>query len=127
MQGSTPFLAALAWFIANTGGVLMGALCIRHFKKEKPLFDSVQGVVIFLVFGCLVASLAKLAFGVLVAPLVPSFLDGGLVLTGRGRDSWMLWMTLFSSNMISGLTLVPAIVLFGLNGVSWITKATLVR
>lgn len=125
MQGGTPFLAAFAWFIGNTGQALLGALCIRYFKKEKPLFDSVQGVVIFLVFGCLVASLAKVAFGVLIVRLVPSFLDAGL--RGRGGDYWMFWTTLFSANMISDVILVPAIVLFGLNGISWIRKATLVR
>jgi len=127
MQGGTPFLAAFAWFIANTGQALLGALCIGYFKKEKPLFDSMQGVVIFLVFGCLVTSLAKLAFGVLIVLLVPSFLDAGLVLRGRGGDYWMFWMTLFSANMISHLILVPAVVLFGLNGISWIRKATFVR
>ncbi len=127
MRGGTPFPAALAWFIANTGEALVGALCIRYFKKEKLLFDSVQGVLIFLVFGCLVAPLAKLVFGILIVPLVPSFLHSNLVPAGRGRDYWMFWITLFSSNMISNLTLVPAIVLLGLRGVHWIRKVTLVR
>jgi signal transduction histidine kinase len=127
MGGSTSFSAALAWYIANVGTVLMGAFCIRYFKKQKLLFDSVQGVVIFLVFGFLLAPLAKLAFGVLIAPLVPSFLNAGVVPTGRGRDYWMFWMTLFSSNMISNLTLVPAVVLLGLKGVSWIRRVTLVQ
>jgi signal transduction histidine kinase len=125
--GGTPLLAALAWFVANTGEALIGALCIRYFKREKLLFDSVQGVVIFIVFGCLVAPLAKLALGVLSAPLVPSFLHAGVVSTAQGKAYWMFWMTLLSSNMVAGLTLVPTIVLFGLNGISWIRKVTLVQ
>jgi hypothetical protein len=40
------------------------------------------------------------------------------------RDYWTSWMTRLTSNMISDLTLVPAVVLFGLSGVSWIGKAT---
>ncbi len=40
------------------------------------------------------------------------------------RDYWMLWMTQLTSNMISNLTFAPAVVFFGLSGVSWIRKAT---
>jgi signal transduction histidine kinase len=116
LHAGMPVSSALGWFIGNAGEALMGAVCIRYFVKElNLLFKTVRGVSIFL------------AFGVILAPLVTTFLDAAVVVvTGRGSDYWTLWMTRLSSNMISNLTIVPAIMIFVENGVSWIRKATLV-
>ena len=116
LQDDTSLLTALGWFIANTCGALLGAACIRRFRKEKTLFDSLEGIVIFL------------TFGVLLPDLVKSFLSALATLqTGRESNYWMLWTTRLSSNVISNLILVPTIVIFWRNAISWLRSAKLAR
>ena len=109
-----PLISALAWFVGNTGEALIGALCVRVFKRDKPLFESVYGFVVFLTFGVLLPTLAT------------SFLDAaGVVLTGVGRNYWMLWTTRLTSNIVADLTIVPTILIFGVKGLSWFRKASI--
>jgi integral membrane sensor domain MASE1 len=116
LKTGIPVLTALGWFVGNTGEALLGAVCIRLFKREKPLFESVHGVLIFL------------AFGVLLAPLVTSFVDAAsAILIGKSGNYWMLWTTRLTSNMISVLTIVPTIVIFRARGSSWFRRANLAR
>src|ERR1700719_25808 len=113
MHAGIPLSTALGWFVGNTGEALLGAACIRYFEKdEKSLFKSLRGVVTFVVFG---------AFA---APMFTSFLDAAVVVhRGVGSDYWSVWTTRFFSNMLANLTVAPTIVLFGLNGASWIREA----
>ena len=116
LPAGVPVLTAVGWFIGNAGEALIGAACIRCLRKGQPFFDSVRGLIVFLVFG------------VLLAPLATSFLDAAVVvLTGRAGDYGTLWVRRLSSNMIATLTLVPTIVLFGQSGVSWIRNAKLAQ
>lgn len=94
----------------------MGAACIRHFRKARLLFNSVQGLVIFLIFG------------VLVAPVLKSLLDAAMtILMGRGADYWTPWTTRLTSNMIANLIIVPTSVIFGMKGVSWLRRVNRAR
>ncbi|HKW31898.1 MAG TPA: MASE1 domain-containing protein [Candidatus Acidoferrum sp.] len=114
LRAGIPLISALAWFVGNTGEALLGALCVRIFKKDKPLFESVYGVILFL------------AFGVFLPTFSTSFLDAaGAVLTGLGQNYWMLWTTRLTSNIVADLTIVPAIVIFGVKGVSWLRRASI--
>ena len=114
LRAHTPLVASLVWFVGNTGEALLGAMCVRIFKKDKPLFESVYGVIVFLVFG------------VLVPTLTTSFLDAaGVLLTGLGQDYSRLWTTRLSSNIVADLTIVPTIVIFGVKGLSWFRRANL--
>jgi integral membrane sensor domain MASE1 len=117
LRTGIPALAAFGWFVGNVGEALLGAACIRPFQKEqKSLFASVQGVVTFWVFG------------VLLAPLLTSFLDAGsTVVTGLGRGYWTLWMNRFTSNMIANLTVAPAIVTFVSDGIPRLWKVSRAR
>jgi len=104
--------SALAWFVSNTCEALLGAFCVRIFKKDKPLFESVYGVIVFL------------TLGVLLPTITASFLDAaGTVLTGLGQNYWRLWTTRLTSNIISDLTIVPTVVIFGVKGLSWFGRA----
>jgi len=116
LQAGATVPDALAWFVGNAGGAVMGAACIRDFRKARALFESVQGFVIFLIFG------------VVVAPLLKSFLDAAVtILIGRSTDYWMSWTTRLTSNMISNLIIVPAIVVFGVKGISLFRRTSLAR
>ena len=107
---------AFGWFISNTSEALIGAWCITRFAKGRSVVDSVRGVVLFFVFG------------VLLAPLVTSFLDAAVVvITGLGKGYWTHGTTRFFTNTLSELTLVPAIVLWSSRGMPWIRKASFAR
>jgi len=114
LQFGVPVLSALGWFVGNISEALLGAGCIHFFffAKKTSLFESVKGVVIFL------------AFGVGLATLVTSFLDAGsTVLTGLGRNFWMVWTTRLTNNMVANLTIVPPLVIFGTSQISQLRKA----
>jgi two-component system sensor histidine kinase UhpB len=112
-----PVWTALGWFITNTSEALIGAFCITRFAPQgKSVFDSVRGILIFVLFG------------VLIAPLATSFLDAAaVVLTRWGRGYWPLSAERFLTNALAALTIVPTIVLLVSNGASWIRKATRVQ
>jgi len=102
-----PVISSLGWFVGNTGEALMGAVGVRLFSKDKSLFESVHGVMVFLVFGVFLPTVAT------------SFLDAAAaVRIGLGRNYWMLWMSRFTSNTVADLTIVPTIVIFRY-GLSW--------
>ena len=111
LQFGVPMLSALGWFVGNVSEALLGAGCIHFFAKKTSLFESVKGVVIFL------------AFGVGLATLVTSFLDAGsTILTGVGRNFWMMWTIRLTSNMVANLTIVPPLVIFGASQISQVRK-----
>jgi signal transduction histidine kinase len=107
-----PLMSALAWFVGNAGEAVLGAICVRLFNKDHPLFESVHGMIVFL------------GFGVLLPTLATSFLDAaGVILTGLGQNYWTLWTTRLTSNILADLTIVPTIVIFGVKGLSWFRTA----
>ena len=113
LRTGIPLISALAWFAGNTGEALLGAILVRIFKKDKPLFESVYGVIVFL------------TFGVFLPTLTTSFLDAaGVVLTGIGRNYWILWTTRLSDNIVADLTIVPTMVILAVKGPAWFRRAT---
>lgn len=116
LQSGIPIFSALGWFVGNTGEALLGAICIRLFKKGSPLFESVRGVVIFL------------AFGVLLAPVASSFVDVVSALRiGEVKSYWLLWDTRLSSNMLAVLTIVPILVTLAVRRTSRFHRPTCAR
>src|SRR6266404_3455653 len=112
LRTGIPLISALLWFVGNTGEALLGAVFVRIFKKDKPLFESVHGVIVFL------------ACGVLLPTLATSFLDAaGVIFAGLGQNYWILWTTRLTSNILADLTIVPTIVIFGVKGLSWFRTA----
>jgi signal transduction histidine kinase/integral membrane sensor domain MASE1 len=92
--------ASLGWFIGNTGEALIGAALLRATSRGEPLFATARGVVRFVLFGAL------------LAPIVTSFFDAGVVLaSGLGSNYWNLFATRLLSNVIAILLFVPPIVL----------------
>jgi signal transduction histidine kinase len=109
-----PMSVVLGKFAGNTSEALLGAFCIRRFVKPRVLFDTAEGVIVFF------------AFGVFLAPLVTSFLDAAVVVySGIGRHYWELWRSRLFSNMLAAPTLAATIIIFALNGNSWVRKANL--
>jgi len=116
LQTGVPVWTAVGWFITNTTEALIGAYCITQFRDSPKRFDTVRGVLIFVVFG------------VLFAPLATSFLDAAaVVITGWGRHYWTLGMERFWTNALAELTIVPVIVLGVARGISWIRRTSTAR
>jgi signal transduction histidine kinase len=101
LPNGIPVSTALGWFLSNTAEALIGAACISRFARRKSLFETVQGLLVFLFFG------------VLLAPMLTSLMDAAIVVTTRsGEGYWRLAATRLFSNMLAQLTLVPMIVIF---------------
>src|SRR5262249_30498465 len=116
LQTGVPVLTALSWFATNTSEALIGAYCITRFTDSQKRFDTVRGVLIFVVFG------------VIFAPLATSFLDAAaVVLTSWGRHLWPLGMERFWTNALAELTIVPTIVLGVARGIHWIRRTSRAR
>ncbi len=116
LQAGVPGWTALGWFVTNTSEALIGALCIGRLTHPRNTLDNVRGVFTFVVFG------------VVLAPLATSFLDAAaVVLTGWGRAFWPVGVERFWTNALAELTLVPLIVLWSSNGISWLRGTSVAR
>ena len=116
LQAGVPGWTALGWFVTNTSEALIGAFCIARLTHPRNTLDNVRGVFTFVVFG------------VVLAPLATSFLDAAaVVITGWGRAFWPLGVERFWTNALAELTLVPAIVLWSSNGMTWLRRASVAR
>jgi signal transduction histidine kinase len=116
LSAGVPVWTAVGWFLTNTSEALVGAFCITHLSDTRSVFNSVRGIIIFVVFG------------VLLAPLATSFLDAAaVVITGWGRNYWPLGIERFWTNALAAVTIVPVIVLWVSNGTSWVRKISATR
>jgi signal transduction histidine kinase len=113
LQSGVPVWTASGWFISNSAEGLIGAFFITRFTRQESLFDTVRGVLAFVLWG------------VLIAPLLTSFLDAAtVVVTGWGHGYWPLGAERFWTNALAQLTIVPAVVLGGVRGISWLRNAS---
>ena len=113
LQNGVPVWTASGWFISNSAEGLIGAFLIRRFIRQESLFDTVRGVLTFVLCG------------VFIAPLLTSFLDAAaVVVTGWGHGYWPLGAERFWTNALAQLTIVPTVVLGGVRGISWIRNAS---
>lgn len=107
LRSGIPQLTAAGWYITNISEAVLGAAClrvfsIRHEIVTHKLFESFRGAIYFVLLG------------VLLAPLLTSFLDAAVVVkTGWGLDLWRLWRDRSLSNMLANLTLIPPVIVIG--------------
>ena len=81
---------------------LVGAFLLRHFAKPGTLFDSLRGVTMFLLLGCIAAP----AFGAVVG--------GGTIAVAFGASFWVEWFKWWASTAISIAIVTPALLRFSL-------------
>jgi signal transduction histidine kinase len=93
-----PLALVLALFATNCSQALVAAVCVRRFSDAPARFDTLRRVAIFI------------GGAVLFAPLVSSFADAAAVFWLQHEPYWLVWRTRFFSNVLTELTLVPAIV-----------------
>ena len=106
-----PLPLVLALFATNCSEALIAAVGVRWLSDTPARFDTLRRMTVFLV-----------AAG-LVAPFLSSFLDAAAVTIVRGELYWSVWQARFFSNALTGLMLVPAIVMGVTAGPAWLRRA----
>jgi PAS domain S-box-containing protein len=99
LQSQVPPSMVICWFISNCSEAVIGAGLTRYLLRAPPRFDNLRSVAVF----CLCAGF--------LGPFLSSFIDAEFVaLNGWGQGSYVdNWRARFFSNVLSALTLAPAI------------------
>ena len=108
LQGGVPMPMALGWYLGNCSEALMGAGAIRLACGRPPRFDAFRDASVFLFFG------------VLLAPVLSSFIDAGLMTLlhwGEG-GYWRLVHVRIPSDALAALLVVPFVL-------TWVQDARL--
>ena len=95
---AAPRRSAWPLFVTNCSEALIAAVAVRSLSDAPGRFDTLRRMAAFIIGA------------VLVAPFVSSFADAAVVAGFKGEPYWLVWRTRFFSNMLTELTLVPAIV-----------------
>lgn len=110
-----PLTMAACWFVSNVTEALLGAGLMFRILGGAPRFDRVRDLVVFL--GC----------GVVLAPVLSSFLDAGFVALVGWRyngEYWQVWRVRLFSNALAALTVVPLIVIWFQRGGEHLRRLT---
>jgi signal transduction histidine kinase/integral membrane sensor domain MASE1 len=110
-----PVSLVLMLFLTNCSEALIAALFVHRFSDAPARFDTLRRVAIFLVGA------------VFLAPFLSSFADAAVVTALRGEPYWLVWRTRFFANVLTELTLVPALVTVVTVGLAWCRRAGLRR
>ena len=100
LQSEVPPIMVVCWFISNSLEAVIGAGLTRYLLRGPVRFDNLRSVAVF----CVCAAF--------LGPLLSSFIDAGFVaMNGWGQSGYLEnWRTRFFSNLVTTLTLTPAIV-----------------
>jgi PAS domain S-box-containing protein len=109
-----PMPMVLSWYVSNSAEALIGAGGVRLLHPARLRLDSFRQVAVFL-----------LAAG-LIAPLLSSFLDAGLVTLNQfgQNDYWQVFSTRLPSNIVAALTVATVVVTVGSAGLGALRPAS---
>jgi two-component system, LuxR family, sensor kinase FixL len=93
---SAPLVALL--FVTNCSEALLAAIAVRLLSDAPTRFDSLRRVAAFV------------AGAGLLAPIVSSFADAAVVEFVRGENYWDVWRVRVFSNVLTELSVAPAII-----------------
>ena len=110
-----PILLVLALFATNCSEALIAAVILRRLSDAPARFDTLRRVVVFIV-GAVIA-----------APFLSSFLDAGVVTSFLGESYGGVWRARFFSNVLTELTVVPALAIVITATPAWLHSAPLRR
>ena len=148
LQTGVPVWTAVGWFITNISEALIGAYCITKFSDPAKRLDGVRGILIFVFFGVLFAPLATSfldAAAVVITGWGRAYWPVGLerfwtnalaeltivptvVLCSSKGVSWIRRITvarLLEAALLAAGTVLVAVLVFGLQGVSPATTPAL--
>lgn len=113
-----PLTMAVCWFVSNVTEALLGAALMFRILGSAPRFGRVRDLSVFL--GC----------GVVIAPVLSSFLDAGFVALVGWRyhgEYWQVWRVRLFSNALATLTVVPLIVIWFQQGGERLRRLTFAK
>jgi PAS domain S-box-containing protein len=96
--GGDPVSFVLMTEIANCARALLAAWGVRRFGDSEGQLDTLKGMTAFLLFA------------VVLAPAVGAFIGAGVVAV-HGGGYWQAWRAWLLSNVLTGLTLLPIILI----------------
>src|ERR1044072_9955870 len=110
---AVPPSTMLLLFATNAGMPILGASTVRPLCGAPPRFGHLRDLVVFLVFA------------VFAAPCVTTFADAAAVVLTKWSDNYALvFEARLLSNVLTVLTLVPAIVIWATQGRGWLRAAS---
>ena len=115
LEAAWPWSMILPLFATNCSEAVLAAWGVRRFSGAPTGFDTLRRVAVFIV-----------AAG-LAAPFLSSFADAAVVAGLRDESYWAVWRTRFFSNVLTELTLVPALVMVLTMGATWVRNAAPAR
>src|SRR5262249_51409784 len=96
---------------------------VRRCSGGSPRFDTLRGMAGFLLFA------------VFLAPIIAAFAGAGVVMLHRSagvvslrkgfQDYWLIWQAWVLSNALTGLTLLPMLVIGRTRARGWLRRASL--
>ena len=95
--GTWPWPLVLAFFVTNCSEAAIAGLGVWRFSDAPSRFDTLSRVTVFLVWG------------VVLAPLISSFLDAAVASALGGQDYWSVWNVRTPSNVLGAVAIVPAL------------------
>jgi len=107
LQTEFPLPLILALYVTNCSEALVAAVGMYWLSDERTRFDTLPRLQVFFLAA------------VLAAPLLSSFGDAAAVTWFRGEPYWQVWQRRSLSNILSELTIVPAIVSGVLGVLRW--------
>jgi signal transduction histidine kinase/integral membrane sensor domain MASE1 len=110
-QAGLPMPLVLSLFATNCSEALIAATCVRRWSDEPTRLDTLRRVFVFV------------AGAGIFAPFASSFLDAGIVTAFLGEPYWLVWRARFFSNVLTELTVAPAIVVAATSAWQWIRHA----
>src|SRR6185295_13938597 len=114
-QAGFPMPLVLSLFATNCSEALLAAACVRRWSDEPTRLDTLRRVFVFV------------AGAVIFAPFASSFVDAGVVTVFQGEPYWLVWRTRFFSNVLTELTVAPAIVVAVTSGWPWVRRSSVRR
>ncbi len=109
-----PIAFVLMTEIANYAQALLAAWGVRRFDDSRGRLDTLKAMAAFLLFA------------VVLGPTVGAFIGAGAVALDRG-GYWLAWRPWLLSNVLTGLTLLPVILIARASALAKGDRASLLR
>jgi len=111
LEAAFPPALVLSLFVTNCSEALLAAIGVRLFNEAPHRLDTLHRMLVFIVMAGL------------VAPFLSSFLDASAVHLIRGEAYGKVFRTRVFSNVLSELSVVPAILTLATGGSRWMRDA----
>jgi len=114
-QGGYSINRSLIFFLANCTEIIVAAVALKHYCKEKLIFSKVRGMILFLVWA------------VLIAPFISAFIASLTTFNEPTVNYWLAWRVWFLGDALGHLTITPVLFTWIMSGTRGIQQISLAR